>query len=185
MSWNFFRLRPNNFPTLRIAAGARLASRLLNENMLSSIVDAFANEINSEERKKYLKNILVIDNEGYWEEHYIFGKESGVKNKYLLGLSRVDEIIINVLIPYIILYAKMFNLKDVYRNAVKLYLDSPLTEQNRILEDTVISLGLGDIKLKGIETQGVLELKKTRCDFEKCSECYIGEILTNSVPSFF
>jgi hypothetical protein len=58
-------------------------------------------------------------------------------------------------------------------------------EKNSILDNMIMSLGLGDIKLKGIETQGILELKKTRCDFEKCSECYIGGILTNSVPSFF
>ncbi|HEX3074079.1 MAG TPA: DUF2851 family protein, partial [Ignavibacteriales bacterium] len=182
--WNFFRLRPSNFPTLRIAAGARLAVRILNENFINSILDGFKREMFPDERRSYLTNILLIPAEDYWAGHYVFGKEAAQKNKYLLGASRADEIILNVLIPFTALYAKIFNMKDTYKNAIKFYIESQLIEKNRTVDNMLISLNMRDIKLRGIETQGILELKKTRCNHGNCSECYIGKNIASSVPSF-
>lgn len=182
--WNFFRLRPSNFPTLRIAAGARLSVKIMNENFINSILDGFMREMSPDERRSYLKNILLIPAEDYWASHYVFGKEAAQKNKYLLGASRADEIILNVLIPFTALYAKIFNMKDTYKNALKFYIESQLVEKNKAVDTMLIGLNMRNVRLRGIETQGILELKKTRCNHGNCSECYIGKNIASSVPSF-
>lgn len=182
--WNFFRLRPNNFPTLRIAAGVRVILKIINENFLNSVLEGFKLEMSSEERKLYLKNILIIAADVYWENHYVFEKEIKAKNKYLLGDLRAAEIILNVFVPYAVLYARIFNLKEVYKNAVKFYIESQIIEKNKVVEAMLKGLNMEGIKLKGIETQGIIELKKTRCDNEKCSGCNIGRNAANFAPSF-
>lgn len=97
--WNFFRQRPQNFPTIRIAYGSQIVQSLLNGTLLKKLVEVFKQKnFHVKERYSVLAGLFAPETDVYWENHYDFAKKSK-KNSKLLGKQRLDDIIMNVLIP--------------------------------------------------------------------------------------
>ena len=160
VSWKLSKLRPPNFPTIRLAQLAYLIGN--NTNLFNSFIqeDILVKEIKE-------KLTISITN-GYWFNHYVFGKDSMDKKKSI-GKTLVDSIIINTICPFLFVYGKYKGEEKYCDKALEL-LEEVKPEDNRIVRQFE-----GKIKLNSaFETQGVIQLFNEKCLNKKCLECGIG-----------
>ena len=161
----FFKHRPDNFPTIRLSQLANLYH--IHQNLFSKIV-----AVNSLES---IYEVSQITASKYWQNHYQFDKESPKKKK-MLSKSFIDLIVINTIIPLQFAYAKSIG-KEVSEDLINL-LNEVSSEKNAII-DKFTSFG---IKPKNaFESQSLLQLKNEYCNKSKCLECAVGlELLKNN-----
>lgn len=160
--WKFLRLRPVNFPTIRLAQIADLIYQ--SSYLFSKVIEA--------KNTKEIKKIFVTKTSEYWNDHYQFGKKSS-KRKKSLGADTIDIIIINTIIPFLFVYGKQKN-EDQYVDKALRFLEEISGEKNSIIE-----------KWKSLKmpvrsayyTQALLQLKSEYCDEKKCLQCAIGNKL--------
>lgn len=177
--WNFFKLRPQNFPTIRIAGGVRLLHRILKENLIYIILNQFKNINNPYKMTRELRNLLVVNADGYWKNHFMFNKKIDYEIKYFVGVSRADEIIINVILPVIAVYFDMFRKKELSQRVLKLYLNYYQNSENNLVNEVSTTLHLNDAWKRSVLYQGLIELFRSYCSREKCLECRIGKQIFN------
>ena len=161
----FFKHRPDNFPTIRLSQLANLYHT--HQNLFSKI--STVNSLNS------IYEIFQITASNYWQNHYQFDKESPKKKK-MLSKSFIDLIVINTIIPLQFAYAKSIG-KEASEDLI-LLLNEVTSEKNAII-DKFTSFG---IKPKNaFESQSLLQLKNEYCNKSKCLECAVGiELLKSS-----
>lgn len=177
--WHFFKLRPQNFPTVRIAGGARLLYKILHENLIRSIIHSIAEIKFHKGIISALRRKLIIPSEGYWSEHYVFDKPSKEKIRFFVGANRADEIILNIVLPYTYLYFELFNKKEFSSKIIKLYSDMTIIAENNIVREISTVLNLDNIWQKTVYYQGLLELFRTYCTKKRCMDCEIGTKVFN------
>lgn len=158
--WKFMRMRPQNFPTIRLA---QFAALVVNSNHLfSKVMDT--REI------KGLQNLFTdIKVNPYWEEHYRFDKESKPSAKNL-GPDSINIIILNTLVLFLFSYGKHNQLQHFMDRSLKL-LESLPGEHNKIITDFH---SLGVKTNSAFESQALLELKSYYCNYKKCLQCSVG-----------
>ena len=157
----FFRLRPNNFPTIRLSQLASLYNS--HQNLFSKLM-----EINSV--NQYYK-LFEISAAPFWQTHYTFETESKKSTKKLTK-SFIDLLIINTIIPLKFVY-----LKSLGKTDFSLILS--LIEQIKPERNTIISK-FSNLKIKSksaFETQAMLHLKNEYCNKQLCLNCAIGKEL--------
>jgi hypothetical protein len=172
--WHFFKQRPQNFPTVRIAGGARLLNQLLNEHLFQDLVELFEKEGDPKDYAANLRNLMVIEAEGFWADHYIFDKPAKEKLNYFIGISRVDEIVINVLLPVLSVYFEIFDKAESLRRVKELFINYNQKTSNKLVNQVNSTLTLGRAKERSICYQGMIELFRNYCVRERCLECKIG-----------
>jgi uncharacterized protein DUF2851 len=156
---HFLRMRPGNFPTIRLAQLAMLVSA--SAHLFSKIKDAsFVNDI---------RQWFDVTANDYWHYHYRFGEIAAFKKKNL-GISMVDNIIVNTIVPMIFCYGNYHDERR-YKDKSLQWLEEISAEHNAIT---------GGFARMGIETntaydsQAVIELKNEYCDKKRCLDCPIG-----------
>jgi len=161
----FFKHRPDNFPTIRLSQLANLYH--LQQNLFSIISTSIS--------VKSIYEVLDVSAAEYWQTHYQFDKESPKKKKKL-SKSFIDLVIINTIIPLQFAYAKSLG-KEISEDLIQL-INEVAPEKNAII-DKFNSFG---IKSKNaFETQSLLQLKNEYCNKSRCLECAIGmELLKNT-----
>ncbi len=181
--WQFFRLRPDNFPTMRLAGAARFVSSLLNKRLLKSLIQILKNqELNSKEKHRRLTELFMVDADGFWKTHYRFGEQAKKELTKLIGNSRADEIVQNVVVPVCFLYARIFKDKDVRRSTLEVFERCLPTSENSILKTIDEQLLKGKFKLNSAKLQqGALQLYKFYCSEERCGECMVGKAVFSSM----
>ena len=177
--WNFFKMRPQNFPTVRIAGGARLLQQLLNENLFEELIKLFEKEGDPKDYAANLRNLLVVEAEGFWSHHYVFDKPASERLNYFVGVSRVDEIVINVLLPILSVYFEIFSKTESVRRVKELYINYNQKTTNQLVGQVNHTLGLDRAKERSICYQGMIELFRNYCVKERCLECKIGTKVFN------
>jgi len=160
--WKMMRLRPSNFPAIRLAQFAQLVHR--SSHLLSKILES-----NSVED---IHSLFDVKASGYWEDHYTFDKASPKRTKSL-GEGSVNNIIINTIAPFLFVYGKKNADERYCERALKL-LESTQGESNAII-DKWEQLGM-PVKTAW-DTQALLQLKNEYCDKKRCLECAIGNKL--------
>lgn len=159
VAWKFLRMRPSNFPTIRIAQLARLIHQ---SNHLFSKVLSIKNQ-------KEVYNMFDITISNYWRDHYVFDKLSKPAVKSL-GKSSIDIISINTIVPFLYLYGMEKGELKIKELAVDL-LRSIAPEKNSIISNWN---ALGVKAKNASDTQALLELKNNFCLKKKCLDCKIG-----------
>lgn len=154
----FFKHRPDNFPTIRLSQLANLYQS--QHNLFSKI-----STLNS---LKSCYDVFQVCASGYWLNHYQFDKESPKKKK-ALSKSFIDLIVINTIIPLQFAYAKSQG-KEISEDLIQL-LNEVAPEKNAII-DKFNSFGI--ISKSAFETQSLLQLKNEYCNKSKCLECSVG-----------
>lgn len=158
--WKFMRMRPQNFPTLRLA---QFAALIVKANHLFSKVMEISGIA---ELRGLFENLPVND---YWKTHYHFKKETdGVSPQ--IGKTSVDNILLNTVALFLFAYGKHTGTQFYISRAIKL-LESLPAEQNAIT-DKFTSAGV--VMDNAFASQGILQLKKQYCDEKKCLSCGIG-----------
>lgn len=163
LSVQFFKHRPDNFPTIRLAQLAQLIH--LNENLFQLCL-----QTTSSQDFYSLFKVQVSD---YWLSHYIFDKESATKKKYLTQ-SFIDLIILNCLIPIKYAYATAVG-KDSIEHLIALAVAIG-PEKNSIIEKFE---NIGIQASDSFHSQALLQLKNEYCNFNRCLNCEIGQKLIN------
>ncbi|WP_259070490.1 DUF2851 family protein [Mucilaginibacter sp. X4EP1] len=158
--WKFMRLRPQNFPTIRLAQFAALVE---NSNHLFSKVMEIKDV-------KGLRNLFAdIHVNAYWETHYRFDVESVAVSKNL-GPASIDILLLNTLALFLFSYGKHNQLQYYINRSLQLLEHLP-NENNNIVADFV-NLG---VKINtAFESQALLELKNNYCNYKKCLQCGVG-----------
>lgn len=160
----YFKLRPDNFPTIRLSQLAQLYSK--QQNLFSKVT-----ELSSAED---LYNLFSVSVNNYWESHYQFDKQSPSKKKKL-SKSFADLLIINTVVPFKFLYDKSIG-KETFEDCLKI-IQEIKPEKNIVIEKFNT---IGIKSENAFETQSLLQLKRTYCDSRKCLKCSIGiELLKN------
>ena len=177
--WHFFRLRPQNFPTVRIAGGARIIKELLHNNLIGLIAKKIIEIHNLTVLINSLRSVFVIKAEGFWKDHYVFDQKAGAEIKYFVGASRSDEIIVNVVLPFFSVYFEVFGNPAASKKILKLYSIYEQRAENHIINEVAESLKFSDHVNKTVYSQGMIELFRNFCSKNKCLECEIGKVLFN------
>lgn len=158
--WKFMRMRPQNFPTIRLAQFSALIVK--SNHLFSKILDI-------REVKSFRDLFTEIQINPYWEDHFRFDTASKPSSKNL-GQSSVDVLLLNTFTTFLFSYGKHLQLEYYINRSMKL-LDSLPKEENNIINDFDV---LG-IKVKtAFESQALLELRNNYCNFKKCLQCGIG-----------
>jgi hypothetical protein len=173
--WHFFKLRPQNFPTIRIAGGSRIINRLMKDNLFEKIMLTFSNGERPKNFVTMLRDLLIVKADGFWHSHYVIGKDANVDVKYFVGLSRADEIIVNVILPILAVYFELFMNKDASRRVKNLYLNFHQKSSNQVVNQVSDTLHLDGSNIKSVYSQGMIELFRNFCVKEKCLQCKIGK----------
>lgn len=164
--WKFLRSRPGNFPTIRIAQFAQL---------IHSSISLFSKILQTESVNDFYKLFIVKPSE-YWDNHYIFNKESIEKSK-TIGKSAVDIILINTIIPFLFIYGKAKGLHELQERSIKI-LENIKPEKNSIITRWK---DLGLEATNAFNTQALIQLKNKYCNLKKCLNCQAGNYIIRKV----
>jgi hypothetical protein len=161
----FFRLRPSNFPTIRLSQLARLYNK--DSNMFSKVIKA--------KTKDELYKIFNISTSKYWESHFTFGKTSNTRKKSITE-SFVNLLIINTIVPLQFSYAKHQG-KTIDDSA--LVLIQQISSEKNIIVDKYHHLR--PVSKTALHSQALIQLKTEYCDKNKCLQCEIGNTLLTRI----
>ena len=164
--WKFMRLRPVNFPTVRISQLAALIHR--SSGLFSKIIEI--------ENLKELKRLFKVKASEYWNDHYNFNKTTTKTISKELGETAANTLIINVIIPFLFVYGEKQN-KSALKNRALEYLEQLPPEKNSIITKWE---NLGIEPRSAFDTQALLQLKNIYCEKKKCLNCQIGVKLVKS-----
>jgi hypothetical protein len=160
--WKFMRLRPANFPTVRIA---QLAALIQQTNGSFSGIAAIENPGITEE----IYNVRASE---YWETHFRFSHGSRKQVKRL-GTEAVNNIAINTIIPFLFVYGELTQKNHLKDRALD-WLDRLPPENNSVIRGWQ---ELGVNPGSALETQALLQLKNRYCQAKRCLECHVGNKL--------
>ncbi|MCC6690076.1 MAG: DUF2851 family protein, partial [Bacteroidia bacterium] len=163
--WKFMRLRPSNFPSIRIAQFADLIHKSV--HLFSKIIET-SNPDN-------LKKLFDLKASDYWETHYTFDNKSSKKIKSL-GSEGVHSIIINTIVPFLFVYGKNKG-ETKYTEQALMLLESIPPEKNATIANWK---KFGIKSVSAYQTQALLQLKNEYCTHKRCLQCAIGVKLIQS-----
>lgn len=157
--WKFMRMRPQNFPHIRIAQLARLYHE--GRMSLSQLLECHS--------VKELRNVLRCGVSEYWEGHYMFGHDS-TPNSKMLSASSIAVVMINCAIPMLFAYGRHTGDESLCERAFDL-LDELKAENNNITRMWQAA-GL-QVRSAG-DSQALIQLKAAYCDRKECLRCRFG-----------
>lgn len=165
--WKFLRLRPVNFPSIRISQFAALVHK--SENLFSKILD--------QDQVEGVKQFFDVKASAYWDNHYNFDKLSKPRIK-TLGEDAIENLILNTVVQFLFFYSK---LKDdqQYRDRAIEFMFGLKPEKNHIISHWN---KIGIEAKNAFESQGLIELKNSYCKKKQCLNCAIGTRLLRGMP---
>jgi hypothetical protein len=157
--WRFLRLRPQNFPHIRLVELANLY--VSNHVSLSSVMEAKTPE---EARAMFHTEVTP-----YWQTHYVFGAPSRKSMKQLRE-SSIDSILINMSVPMLYAYGRHRFHPEYCERALK-FLSQISLEENHI---TKVWKDMGLQVSNAADSQALIELRNCYCDRKDCLRCSFG-----------
>ena len=168
--WKFMRLRPGNFPTIRISQLARLIFN--SQGLFSQIMETGDPE--------KMRRLFKVNASPYWNSHYRFNRPNPRVCEKELGAGSIDMIIINVVVPFLFVYGEKQNRHHLKNRALE-FLENLPPENNSVIRKWE-KLGI-DVR-SAFDTQVLLQLKNRHCDRKMCLHCPIGNKLVAAGAAF-
>lgn len=165
--WKFMRLRPINFPTVRIA---QLAALIHHSSALFS-------HVLETESPDELQKLFTVKASGYWDTHYRFNKPSDENKPKVLGETAFNNLVINTIVPMLFVYGDQ-HMDQGMKDRALLLLEKLAPEENQIIRKWQDS---GIKSRSAFETQALLQLKNNYCDHKKCLNCQLGAKIITSI----
>ncbi len=180
-SWQFFRLRPQNFPTRRIAAAAEYVQRFMSKGFVESLTHILYNRA-AKPHKIFseLEKLFVIETPSYWASHYSFSEampeNRSAKKSRLIGKERARDIVINVALPGLLAYAQEADDHHLENKIMNIFERYPRLSDNEITRKMRKQLfgyakGGSDCVKRACQQQGLVHLRKQVCVPEQCDHC--------------
>ncbi len=158
--WKYARMRPYNFPDLRIA---QLAGIIHNNN------GQIYRKVMASGSAGKVEKVLESEASNYWSTHYRFNKPAKSMTK-AIGKTALQNIIINTVIPFMFDDAQKGGNGNSSHIALSMLEGLPPEDNNIIRKwQTIIPK-----PESAAITQGLLELKKFYCLPKKCLQCMPG-----------
>lgn len=157
----FFRLRPSNFPTIRLSQLASLYAK--HQQLFSKLLGA--------KSLKEIYAIFEVTTSAFWETHYTF-ESTSKKSVRRLSKSFVNLLVINTIIPIKFRYAK-YQGKEINDELLRLISELP-SEKNSIIDKFN---SLKKVSKSALQSQALLQLKNEYCVKNRCLQCAIGSSL--------
>lgn len=160
-NWRFMRMRPANFPTIRLAQLAALIHQ--HDQLQSALIEV--------ENYKQCITLFEVTASQYWTTHYRFDKNSKSRKKRL-GMAMVNHLIMNVQLPYMFFYGAENARPDLQERALRILEELPPEKNTKINEWQKL---LPDFSIESAScTQALLTLRDSYCDQRRCLHCAIG-----------
>lgn len=156
----FFRLRPPNFPSIRLAQLASLYAQ--NTDLFNQVI-----HLNSPLKVKKLFHVELSE---FWKTHYSLTKESKATNKQL-SKSFINLIIINTIVPVQFSFAKFTANYELQQKTIDLMVQVQ-PEVNKYTKG--FTKLCADIPENAMQSQALIQLKKNYCDVNNCLQCNLG-----------
>lgn len=164
--WRFMRIRPEGFPTVRLALLAAFICHL------GAAVPRLMNAVSVKE----VSAIFDVQASPYWDTHYLFRKASVFREKRM-GQSLRHILLINTVVPFLFVYGKEQGNEKLTEKALR-WLEH-LEPENNYIVDAWKKCGF--IFDSALQTQALIQLRKEYCDKHLCLRCRIGrEVLKSS-----
>ncbi len=158
--WRFLRLRPANFPTVRLAQPAEILGQI--KNLYGFMLETTGSD---------LYRGLDVDQSAYWKSHYQFGKKAARVPS--LGKASIQNIIINTVVPLLAAYSITHDDQYFMDRAIA-WLQHIPAEKNKITRQWA---DLGFAVKTAFDSQALIELYNAFCQKRRCLECTIGSSL--------
>jgi len=158
----FLRMRPANFPTIRLAQLAMLIHT--SHHLFSQIKEATSFE--------EVKKVLNVTANDYWHYHYMFEETSGFKKKNI-GEAMINNLLINTIVPVLFAYGHQHN-EQMYKDKAISWLEKISSEKN------IITKGFEALNLpnkNSFDSQSYIQLKNEYCNKRRCLECAVGNAI--------
>ncbi len=170
-AWNFARMRPSNFPTIRIAQLAALICK--SEHLFSTLVEL--------ESPADIKRLFQVEAHEYWNHHFRFDAKTvgsdlkTERNAKRLGESSLENLLINTVAVVLFSYGKHRDDENYVDKALKL-LELCQPDFNRIVNNWK---DLGIESANAAESQSLIQLYNNYCTGKLCLQCAVGLKLMN------
>jgi hypothetical protein len=161
----FLRMRPANFPTIRLAQLAMLIHT--SHHLFSQIREAQSFE--------EVQKVLNVTANDYWHYHYMFDESSAFKKKNI-GETMINNILINTVVPMLFAYGHQLN-EPAYKDKAISWLEKISSEKN------IITKGFEALNLSNknsFDSQSYIQLKNEYCNNRRCLECAVGNAIFKS-----
>ncbi len=162
---HLLRMRPDNFPTVRLAQLAMLVQQ--SAHLFSKILEL--------EQLTAVKKLFDVTANDYWHYHYTIDEPSGFKKKKI-GQEMTDNLIINSVVPVLFAYGN-YHHEEQYKTKALRWLEEIAAEQNAITRGFA---GLNLPHKSAYDSQAYIELKTQYCDHRHCLQCAVGNVLLKS-----
>ncbi len=158
----FLRMRPSNFPSLRLAQLSMLIHKSV--HLFSIIKETILLED--------VKKLLSVTANDYWNYHYVFDEVSDYREKNI-GQQMIHSLLINTIVPIIFAYGHHLR-ESKYKDRAMLWLEQIAEENNTITNGFKI---LGIENKNAFDSQALIQLKNDYCNQKRCLECAVGNKL--------
>ncbi len=162
--WKYLRLRPQNFPHIRLAQLAWVYSK---ESLNFS---KFQEAVNGEQPMKTLVQLLKAQTSSYWERHIMFGKPQQTSKPLTLSTATRRLLVINTVVPVLWTHATVHSNADTCERLADLLCGMP-AEDNHILR---LWQECGLTVQSAADSQSLIHLKNEYCDKHRCLQCIFG-----------
>ncbi len=162
---DFFRLRPSNFPTIRLSQLASLYYK--HQNLFSRIIEY--NNV------KDFYELFKVSASTFWSSHYTFQKVSKTSTKTITK-SFIDLILINTILPIKFCYAKQKGMEIELSDRIVKIASEIASEKNSIID---AFNKLKKVSKSSLESQALIQLKTEYCNKNNCLKCAVGNSLLN------
>lgn len=161
--WKFMRMRPSNFPTIRLAQLAALIHK--HQKFFSPLIES--------KEVIQLYNLFNVKASDYWKAHYRFDVPAARNHEKKLGKQSIQLLLINVVAPILFNYGLKKGSEDHKEKALELLENLP-AEKNAITKKWKT---LGAPLDSAFHSQALIQLKNNHCEFKKCLTCMLGNAI--------
>jgi hypothetical protein len=169
--WQFFRVRPVNFPMRRIGAMSRLLVRYREEGLLHGLINKL-NTLAVDGSRRGLEEALIIE-AGDGRD------DTGKSEPAWLGRERAADIVINVLLPFAAARGRVNARPELAEKAEAIYRGYPALITNTLEKHMSRQLGIdGNTVNTARRQQGLLHIFKTFCSVGGCQSCRVNRTVT-------
>jgi hypothetical protein len=169
--WNLSHIYPNNSPVRRIVAQSYLLDRYREQGLLPGVLQ-LVKEVPSPKGHRVLEEGLIVTGDGYWRNHFDFDTRSKTSISALLGNSKAGEIAMNVVLPFVFSWGKMFNEPELTEKAMEIYSSHPKLPEHEITRQMTKQLSLeGHSDLTACQQQGLIHIFRNYCREGRCRQC--------------
>jgi hypothetical protein len=162
-NWNLFRIRPHNHPAIRLMEFARVLYPHLQSSFFQDMLQIFSFPKQKFTITEFRKRL-----------YRFFGNQNKIMEKYAIGKTRSDTILINIILPVVILYAQKHNYSDLEKTAREVYLNYKALPSNHLIrhmQNFMDAAQIKKMKKKAVFQQGMLKLYFDKCRQHKCIDC--------------